>query len=295
MKYQEAIQDLRFARETAKEQLKTPLAQYGNWDPNEVQNNLRVLIDETYYHLGIMYYNTGEWDYARQEFTVAYERYPLDFRSRIYTPELLFFDNTSDPRRTEEEFHSVITELNNVTSDKRKEMAPSWEVCYASLKLRQGNIYLKKMFQPTSRSSVWNELVDNKKALECFWDARSKQESHVINFSLAQAMEYDGKSSLWKDLTPTELFKGAFFKFRNQAIVKTEPILLTLLYYCAAISCFNGQIRGDNPSSYLGLARQHLQRVPETILVFSPLNKIMLSHSNLLTEIDQLERWWQEK
>ena len=37
MKYQDAIDDLRIAREMAKQQMRTPLAQYGNWDADEVQ------------------------------------------------------------------------------------------------------------------------------------------------------------------------------------------------------------------------------------------------------------------
>jgi len=298
MKYQDAINDLRNAREMAKQQLTTPLAQYGNWDTDEVQRNLRVLLDETHYHLGIMYYNTGQWDNARQDFALAHERYELDFRSRIYVPELMFFDDSSDPRRTEQEFSSAVTDLNNVTSDKRKQMQPTWEACFASLKLRQGNIYLKKLFVPASRSSRWDALTSadgNRKALECYWEARRKHESHVVNFSLAQAMEYDGQSTLWKDLKPRDLFRDAFFKFRNQAILKTEPIQLALLYYCAAISCHHGEISGDSPSTYLGLARQHLQRVPGAIFVFSPVSKLMITHSDMLLEMDQIEQCWQDQ
>jgi len=141
----------------------------------------------------------------------------------------MFFDDSCDPKRTEQEFLSVTTELNNVTADKRKQMQPTWEACFASLKLRQGNIYLKKLFVPASRSSRWDALTGsdgNKKALECYWEARRKHESHVVNFSLAQAMEYDGQSALWKDLKPRDLFRDAFFKFRNQAILKTEEHLL---------------------------------------------------------------------
>lgn len=298
MKYQDAIDDLRNAREMAKQQLTTPLAQYGNWDNDEVQKNLRILLDETHYHLGIMYYNTGQWDNARQDFALAHERYELDFRSRIYIPELMFFDDSCDPKRTEQEFLSVSTELNNVTSDRRKQMQPTWEACFASLRLRQGNIYLKKLFVPASRSSRWEALTGtegNKKALECYWEAKRKHESHVVNFSLAQAMLYDGQSALWEDLKPRDLFRDAFFKFRNQAILKTEPIQLALLYYCAAISCHHGEISGDSPSTYLGLARQHLQRVPGAICVFSPVSKLMLSHSDMLSEIDQIEQWWQDQ
>ena len=63
-----------------------------------------------------------------------------------YIPELMFLDHRSDPRRTVAEFKAVETELNNVTSNKRMEIEPTWEWCYAALKLRQGNIYMKKIF-----------------------------------------------------------------------------------------------------------------------------------------------------
>ncbi|MFG6100935.1 hypothetical protein U2F10_01700 [Leptothoe sp. EHU-05/26/07-4] len=296
MNYQQAIEDLLKARNSAKAQLIAPLSQYGNWDADEIKRNLRILIDETYYHLGIMYYNTGAYDKAENEFADAHERYPLDFRSRIYIPELLFFHGNTDPQKVVDAFKSVEIELNNVTSNKRKQMSPTWEWCYAALKLRQGNIFLKKIFSQTFRSSSWSQIENNKLAIECFWEARDKNpKSPVVNFSLAQAMELDGKSVLWKDLTPKQLFKEAFIQFRNQAIRKTEPILLTMLYYCAAISCFGGKIQNDSPSTYLGLARQQLQKIPESILVFSPLNKVMSEHSVLLNEMEQLEIWWQEQ
>ena len=86
--------------------------------------------------MGIIHYNLGQHDSAIIEFTTAYERNPLDFRSRIYIPELMFFDETSDPRKTEEEYRIVEDELSNITSENRKRMispSPSWEAHYASL------------------------------------------------------------------------------------------------------------------------------------------------------------------
>jgi tetratricopeptide (TPR) repeat protein len=301
MKYQDAVDDIRASRDLAKQQVSSPLSQFGGWDADEVQRNLRILLDESHYHLGIIFYNSGSWDDARQEFALAFERFDLDFRSRIYIPELMFFDDSCDPRRTEQEFLAVLEELNNVTSDRRKNMEPTWDACLASLRLRQGNIYLKKLFLPASRSDQWSVLTreeGNAKALDCYWeawDASGGGASHVVAFSLAQAMEYAGPGARWKDYKPRDIFRDAFFKFRNQAILKTEPILLTLLYYCTAICCHYGDIAGDSPSSYLGLARQQIQRVPETILVFSPISKLMVTHSDLLAEMDEIEQIWQEQ
>ena len=34
------------------------MSQFGGWDVDEVKHNLRVLLDESHYHLGIIYYNS---------------------------------------------------------------------------------------------------------------------------------------------------------------------------------------------------------------------------------------------
>jgi len=212
MKYEDAVGDIREARSLAKPQLNTPLSQFGGWDSDEVQRNLRILLDESHYHLGIIFYNSGNWDDARREFATAYERFNLDFRSRIHIPELMFFDDSCEPKRTEQEFLAVIEDLKNVTSDRRKVMHPSWDASLAALKLRQGNIYVKKLVQPASRSDRWSVLTGEDggtKALDCYWDAweaSGSGASHVVAFSLAQAMEYAGPGSRWKDYKPRDLF-----------------------------------------------------------------------------------------
>ena len=298
MDYAEAITDLSTARNGAKQQIDSPLNQYSTWDSDEIKKNLRIILDEVPYHLGIIYYNLGQYEDAKREFQAAYDRNPMDYRSRIYIPELMFFDDTSDPKSVEEEYRRVEVELSNITSEQRKQMtapSPSWEVHYASLKLRQGNFYLKKMFLSPERAAKWRPYESPQEAAKCYRDALSKQpDSAFIQFSLAQSLEDIGISE-WQDKNPEHLFKNVFFRFRNDAILKTEPILLTTLYYCTSISCFYSKLTGETPSMYLVQCRQHLQRVPKSIRIFSPLSKINLTRDKLLEEMGDLESWWQDK
>jgi len=291
MDYENALLRLLEARENAEKQVINPLPQYGTWAPDEIQKYLQILIKEASYHIGIIQYNLGYYEKARQDFEKAYSKDSLDFRSRIYIPELMFFDHVIEPSVTEAEYEKIEMELNNITSDKRKKMLPNWETHYASLKMRQGNFYLpKKDLRPKGRE-LWAEYENPDKALNCFWEAKEKTPSSTfVTFSLAQAMYYKGPSSLWRDLTPEKLFKETFYQFRNDAVLKTEPILLTLLFYCTAISCYHAQIRGESPSPYLVQARQHLQRVPQGIKIFSPINKINREKADIIKEIDQLEQ-----
>lgn len=277
------------ARDTAKPQLDTPLAQYGSWDVNEVKKNLEKLINETSYHLGIIYYNLGKYEGSRYEFKIAFEREPLDFRSRIYIPELMFFDKEIDPANTETEYKEVELELNNLPTTDRKQMRPSWNSHFASLKMRQGNFYLPKLIHLESRIN-WKKFENSESAIECYWEAKEHNpDSSFVNFSLAQSMHILGRSSLWREENPESIFRDIFQKFRNEAIMKTEPILLSLLYYCSAISCWLGKMQKENPTFYLNQARQHLQRIPKGIRIFSPINKINLIREEILKEMQQLE------
>ncbi|MEW6618724.1 MAG: tetratricopeptide repeat protein [bacterium] len=289
IEYEEALAVLKQARDSAKAQLSSPLSQYGTWDVDEIREKLTILINESHYHLGIIYYNLGRYEESRNEFKSAFERNQLDFRSRIYIPELMFFDMGIDPSVTEAEFRLVEVELNNITLENRKRMSSPWDKQFASLKMRQGGFYLPKLIKLESRI-MWRRYEDIEKAIECFWQAKEHDsESMFISFCLAQSMHIIGRSALWRDQTPETLFREVFHRFRDDAILKTEPILLCLLYYCAAISCWLGNIQKENPRLYLNQARQYLQRIPKGIRVFSPINKINLSREDILKEMQQME------
>src|SRR6202044_1307108 len=119
------------------------------------------------------------------------------------------------------------------------------------------------------RRTAWEKYENPQNALDCFWEARQKMpDSAFINFSVAQAMVHFSGGANWKDTSPATLFRQVFNSFRNDAVLKTEPILLTTLYYCAAISCFHANLHGESPSLYLTQARQQLLRVPKNIRVF---------------------------
>ena len=299
MEYSEAAIDLAASRDTARPQLDTPLSQYAKWDSDEIKSNLRTIIDEVPYHLGIIQYNLGQFELAGNNFSIAHQRNTLDFRSRIYIPELMFFDDKSDPRRTEEEYKIVEAEIIGVTSEARKQMTPpnpTWEAHLASLKLRQGNFYLKKPLSSPERKLKWGSFENPTEAAKCYWESYDRLRGATFTkFSLAQALQDIGRSAEWRDTIPEKLFREVFYQFRNDAILKTEPILLSTLYLCAAISCFHSRLPGESPTTYLVQCRQNLQRVPKNIRIFSPLTKVNLPRNLLLDEISQIESLWQTK
>ena len=291
MEYVDSVDDISNSRKMANEQIDNPLGQYGEWNTDLIKTNLKILINEASYHLAIMYYNLGNIDNSFDEFTKCYETNNLDFRSRVYIPELMFFDNNCDPNKVKTEFYSVETELKNVTSENRKKIA--WDKQYGILKMKEGNFYIEKpkILRIGNRNPIFNEYVNNEKAIECFWDALEKiSNNSFVKFSLAQTMEYIGQSSLWRDRKPKELFTEVFYQFRNEIIIKTEPILLCLMNYIIGICAHYAKISGETPNLYLLQARQHLQKVPKNIKIFSPINKIMLTHEQLLNEINEFDK-----
>ena len=290
MEYTDAIEDIDKARTISNEQLDKPLGQYGTWNSEEIKRNLMILINEASYHLGIIQYNLGAIDKSIDEFNRCFELNALDYRSKVYVPELMFFDNNSEPSKVIFEFNTVENKLNGLTAENRKNI--DWDKYFGILKMKQGNFYLEKIMplQVGSRSKIFDEFVDNEKAIDCYWKAKEKLPNNpVVTFSLAQAMHYIGPSAQWKDRKPKELFTEVFYDFRNEIIVKTEPILLCLMNYMIAICCYHAKIQGETPNLYLLQARQHLQKVPKNIKIFSPINKIMLGHDQLIKEINEFE------
>jgi tetratricopeptide (TPR) repeat protein len=158
MLYDDALADFLRSRNLAQSQIDNPPSLYGTWDSEERRRNLRVMIEETRYHTGIVFYNVGEYTKALGEFSSAFERNPLDFRCRNYIPEIMFFDNASSPITTEREFEKAEKEMNSLTSEERNRLEPDWNSQFALLKMRAGNFYMRKPPYSLPRSLTWKEL-----------------------------------------------------------------------------------------------------------------------------------------
>jgi len=143
MEYTDAIDDIDKARTISNEQLDKPLGQYGTWNSEEIKKNLMILINEASYHLGIIQYNLGVIDKSIDEFNKCFELNALDYRSKVYVPELMFFDNNSDPSKVILEFNTVENKLNSLTAENRKNI--EWDKYFGILKMKQGNFYLQKL------------------------------------------------------------------------------------------------------------------------------------------------------
>ncbi len=271
---------------------------YGDSRENEITEQLRRMLDDCTYHLGIIYYNLGEYEKAIDKFRETSRRDPLDFRSRSYIPELMFFDNKRrfEFRQIVSEFNLVEEELNSLSQADKERI--NWEVAMASLKMKKANCFLPKIIRLPERERQRSGEVATE-AVNILWDAYQHAEriqddqSLVVifaRFSLAQALEQVNRSE-WKNSTPHELFKRVFFDIRSQIIRrKTEPILLVLLNYVLAICCSRSNIQGENPYTYLARAREHLQQVPNQVRIFSPINKINLHQDDLIWEIEIFEQ-----
>jgi tetratricopeptide (TPR) repeat protein len=301
--YEPASFDLEKANRMGFREIAAPShSMYGDTLESEINSQLNRMLEDSSYHLGIIYYNLGQYKKARERFNEAYRKNSLDFRSRSYIPELMFFETGIPLARVIAEFDTVEKELRDLSLEKRRSM--DWPAAMASLKMRKGNCYLPKIipinrslgFQahreayhneedPDKATTIYKEAYEEAQKIE----AKSTLTEIFVRFSLAQALEHVSRSD-WAGLTPTELFEQVFYDVRRQIVHKTEPILLSLLNYVLAICVSRANISGENPRAYLAQAREHLQKVPTSVLIFSPINKINLSREDILQEMDLFEK-----
>jgi len=294
--YELSRKDLEESRKLGLREVVTPsITQYGEGLEDEVIKEIKRMLDDCNYHLGIIHYNLGNYSLSRERFIDAYSENSLDFRSRSYVPELMFFDTHIPFAKVTAEFSNVESELNGLpTKDKQKF---DWNAAMASLKMRHGNCYLPKMI-PLSHRLRYESHEDASKAADVFWEANKNAElikerktlSEVfIMFSLAQALELLSRTE-WKDKTPGELFEEVFFDIRKIIILKTEPILLSQLNYVLAICASKTKISGESPRTYLIRARENLQHIPSNVLIFTPINKILLTREDTIMEMELFEK-----
>ncbi len=295
--YEAASVDLEEARSLGSREIARPtLGLYVDAIESEAVAQLERLLEDCHYHLGIIYYNLGDFDKAQDRFREAYRRNHLDFRSRSYIPELKFFDSRIPFYQAIGEFEAVEKELQRLSSEDRAKI--DWAGAMASLKMREGNCYLPKQpFHPKGRISYVSE-EDALRAVSTFREAykysqqmpaKASMTDVFVRLSLAQALERVDRSE-WQDQTPFDLYEKVFRDIRQQIAFKTEPIVLVQLNYALAICAGRARLRGENPQLYLARAREQLQRVPTNVLIFSPVNKIVLRRDEILAEMDLFEK-----
>jgi tetratricopeptide (TPR) repeat protein len=267
---------------------------YGNVVSGEVIAQIRRMLMDSYYHLGIIYYNLGKYKEARNDFQEAYQHNRGDYRSRCYIPELMFFDPSIPVADCIAEFTTVEQEMRSLSISEQS--ASDWHRAMASLLMRKGNVFLPKI-SPLSRRSGYRDVENAERAAELYrqaleeWNLLPKGSilDIFIPFSLGQALMDLGRAE-WEGHDPEDLFRQAFTDAQKQIVLKTEPIVLTQLNYALAISAHHGQMDGENPRSYLSRAREHLQHVPTVVRIYSPINKIDLSREEILAEMQIFER-----
>ena len=299
-RYTAAEKDLEDSRIKATRELGEPtLKLYGEVTSEEVKTGLKQLLADSAYHLGIIKYNSGGFDKARKSFMNAFRATPLDFRSRIYVPELLFFEMAPFDEVVRE-FALVEQELNAVPLQDRHRMTMRWEEAMASLKMREGNIYLPKTPSLPERAAygirenarlaaaAYQESVKYSEILDAQDGGKTSLPRTFARFSLAQALyhlnrsEYGGKD-------PAKLYQQAFNELMNETVFKTEPVILVQLNYTMAICSSRLERTVQPPEALFAKAREQLQRVPDTILVFSPVNKVLRRRDELISEMQSFE------
>jgi tetratricopeptide (TPR) repeat protein len=269
MLYDDAVRDSARSRDNARAQIDDPLPQYGTWGHEERVSKLQALLDEIHYHSGIVHYNLGDYSSALDEFQEAFERNPLDFRSRYYIPEIMFFK--SDPGQaaadaTAREFGKAEDEMKDLSTEQRNRLDPEWHVLYTQLKMRMGNFYVPKPSIALQRTKPWEKYEDATTAIDHYYEAYLADPANpFVKFSLALAMALDNRPSRWRNLNPGTLFAEVFKEMRATVFTRTEPIVACLLYYSMALCVLYGHLAGENALALLMSSRQQLQRVPSRI------------------------------
>lgn len=297
--YKPASADLEDARRTCSHQIAEPTtAWYQNSPINEIIEALKRMERECFYHLGIIYYNVGEYSKARERFAEAYQRDPLDLRSRAYIPELMFFEAREPFERVISEFEAVEREFDRLqTSQGRGKI--NLDSHMAGLLMRKGNCYLPKAILLVGREK-YRVKERAEEALTLYEKAHEYARRTIttpgkpplteifVRWSIAQALKAARRSD-WHAQPRNEVFRNVFSEVRKQVALKTEPIVLALFNYVLSICVHDGNIENESASFYLSRAREHLQRVPTDVRVFSPINKINLSREELLGEMEEFE------
>lgn len=295
--YELAGKDLELSKKKGSREYANPsLNKYGDVISGEIVRYLENMLEDVEYHLGIIYYNLGEYKIARERFKEAFNKKHLDFRSRIYIPELMFFDSKIAFSQVIDEYKIVRKELEKLTSDER--MKIQWEASMVSFLIRYGNCYLKKLI-PLEHRRQYQSEENNEKAAEIYWEAydliekkgskKPTLQETFVKFSLAQALPLS-RGTEWKGTSPNNLYRQVFYEIKKEIILKTEPILLMLLNYVLAICANQGEIKEENPFAYLTRSREYLQQIPNDVKIFSPINKINLNREEILKEIEDYER-----
>ena len=296
---------------------------YGEKIDNEIKNYLPYLLQECYYHMGIINYNLGDYPKSIKSFKNAWHNSnKQDYKSFAYIPELHFFKNhkggVKDIINKFEE--DIIKEFKNVEEFEQK-LKKSSPTLLASFIMKKGNCYLQKKpedaFYKYAKAYQIASTKDIKGLTEIF-----------IRFSLAQALENvddnwfpisfednEAKDSIedyiteklevkglssnleswsvnnWKNISKA-IFQDVLNELRLNISSKTEPILLVLLNYTLGIcaSKLNTINVVEISQSYLEKSREYLQIIPEDICIFSPDKKVNQKRETFIEEINEFEK-----
>ncbi len=253
----------------------------------------RGVINEALYHLGIVYYNSGDYRQAVPKFEEAITFNSDDLASKIYIPEAKFLGHLVDDfERIAADFQSLADFID------RKDATPAWDMdkkkaLLCLLWVRFGNCYYAlSPYEPYARHRSLN------RALECYKKAYAfGPTSYLAQLSYAQSLvassRHNTSDSRREEIAvqARTLFGDVFPKVRDKLATTVEPRIRMMLYYMLAICVREGQIEGELPQAYL--AQIHAEKanlgINSRIQIFSPRTKNDHSLADFMTEVQDYQ------
>lgn len=288
--YEAAIDDFEIARTKGRADLsktKSSLTGYREEDRENIDKYLGEMLVSCSHFQGVSYKNLGEYAMSKQKFQQALNRDPTHLRSKTYMLQVMFFDQNVTFETIELEYEKAIEEFKALESSDtvNREMLKR---AFNTLKINQGNLYLKKSI-PFDHRSGYKKFENQEKALKYFWEAYDFLDNDLAMFSVAQAMEGIGQSE-WRRTTDQELYRKAMRILKRRVAQDHDHLYSVMLYYMLAICIHKLRDTAERPEVFLSQARHSLKQVPTHVTCFSPVNKIRLTRTEILEEMERFER-----
>jgi tetratricopeptide (TPR) repeat protein len=287
--YESAVNDFQIAHKKGRVDLVDPkLSNYAEHDRENIERFVRDMLVACGHFQGVSFKNLGNYAESRRKFQEALDREPTYLQARTYMLQVMFFDRTVDFEtiegeydRASEEFERALKQASD--AGERSKLKKSLNV----LKINQGNMYLKKWIHFDFRSG-YRQHENQDKALKYYWEAYDYLNNDLAAFSVAQAMEGVGPSA-WRGRAPQDLYEEAVSSLKKRVTEDHDHLYSVMLYYMLAICARKLRDVSESSEVFLSQARHSLRQVPSHVTCFSPINKIRLTRTEILEEMEKFE------